>query len=95
MTKTSLMAALVLASAGARVLFLGTEVPLPQLASLARDLNARGVAVSVSEATRGNATTAQSSHERCAESRGRLEGCRPSTSYSNRRSSCPMTSAAS
>ncbi len=53
------MAALVLASAGVRVLFLGTEVPLPQLASLAHDLNARGVAVSVSEATRGTASTAQ------------------------------------
>jgi methylmalonyl-CoA mutase cobalamin-binding subunit len=47
------MAALVLAIAGCRILFLGTEVPAAQVASLAKDLNARAVAVSVSQASRG------------------------------------------
>ena len=50
------MAALVLASAGCRVLFLGTEVPLSEMATLAHDLPARAVAISVSLATRGAAT---------------------------------------
>lgn len=53
------MAALVLTIAGCRVLFLGTEVPVAQVASLAKDLNARAVAVSVSRASRGAAMTAQ------------------------------------
>jgi methanogenic corrinoid protein MtbC1 len=53
------MAALVLSTAGCRTLFLGTEVPAAQIASLARDLNARAVAVSVSRASRGAAMTAQ------------------------------------
>jgi MerR family transcriptional regulator, light-induced transcriptional regulator len=53
------MAALVLAIAGCRVLFLGTEVPVAQVASLARDLNARAVAVSVSLASRGAAMTSR------------------------------------
>ena len=53
------MAALVLSIAGCRTLFLGTEVPAVQIASLARDLNARAVAVSVSRASRGAAMTAQ------------------------------------
>jgi methanogenic corrinoid protein MtbC1/DNA-binding transcriptional MerR regulator len=52
------MAALVLATAGCRVLYLGTEVPIPQIASLARDLSARGVAISVSASSRGTATAA-------------------------------------
>ncbi len=52
------MAALVLALAGCRILFLGTEVPVAQVASLARDLNARAVALSVSQASRGAAMTA-------------------------------------
>lgn len=52
------MAALVLAAAGCRVLYLGTEVPIPQVAALARDLAARAVAVSVSEATKGAAAAA-------------------------------------
>jgi MerR family transcriptional regulator, light-induced transcriptional regulator len=47
------MAALVLAAAGCRVLYLGTEVPIPQIASLARDLSTRAVAISVSSATKG------------------------------------------
>lgn len=51
------MAALVLAMAGCRVLNLGTETPVPEVATLARDLNARVVAVSVSVATRGRTTT--------------------------------------
>ncbi len=52
------MSALVLAAAGCRVLYLGTEVPPPQVASLARDLSARAVAVSVSSATKGAASAA-------------------------------------
>jgi methanogenic corrinoid protein MtbC1 len=52
------MAALVLAAAGCRVLYLGTEVPIPQIAALARDLSARAVAVSVSTATKGAASAA-------------------------------------
>ena len=50
------MAALVLAATGCRVLYLGTEVPIPQVAALARDLAARAVAVSVSSATKGTAS---------------------------------------
>jgi len=52
------MAALLLASVGCRILYLGTEVPPPQLTSLAADLGARAVAVSVSSSSRGSATTA-------------------------------------
>jgi methanogenic corrinoid protein MtbC1 len=52
------MSALVLAAAGCRILHLGTEVPIAQVASLARDLAARAVAISVSAATRGAATGA-------------------------------------
>jgi methanogenic corrinoid protein MtbC1 len=52
------MSALVLAAAGCRGLFLGTDVPIPQIASLARDIGARAVAVSVSLATKGPATAA-------------------------------------
>lgn len=44
------MVALVLASAGLRVLYLGTEIPPPQVADVARELGARAVAVSVSAA---------------------------------------------
>jgi methanogenic corrinoid protein MtbC1 len=53
------MAALVLAITGCRDLLLGTEVPVAQVASLAKDLNARAVAVSVSQASRGAAMTTQ------------------------------------
>lgn len=53
------MVALLLAVAGGRVLFLGTEVPLTQIASLARDLTARAVAVSVSIANRGEPMAGQ------------------------------------
>jgi DNA-binding transcriptional MerR regulator/methylmalonyl-CoA mutase cobalamin-binding subunit len=51
------MAALTLAAAGCRILFLGTEVPPDQMAGLARDLGAGALAVSVSRASRGRATT--------------------------------------
>jgi methanogenic corrinoid protein MtbC1 len=52
------MSALVLAAAGSRILYLGTEVPVAQVASLARDLAARAVALSVSSATKGAASAA-------------------------------------
>jgi MerR family transcriptional regulator, light-induced transcriptional regulator len=52
------MSALALAAAGCRVLYLGTEVPVPQVASIARDLAARAVAISVSSATKGAGTIA-------------------------------------
>ncbi len=53
------MAALVLAVAGCRILFAGTEVPPSQVASLAKDLGARAVALSVSRASRGVGMTTQ------------------------------------
>ena len=49
------MSALALAAAGCRALYLGTDVPIPQLATLARELPVRAVAVSVSRAARGTA----------------------------------------
>jgi methylmalonyl-CoA mutase cobalamin-binding subunit len=58
------MAALVLSISGCRTLFLGTEVPAAQIASLAKDLDARAVAISVSRASRGAAMTAQVSSVR-------------------------------
>ena len=51
------MSALVLAAAGCRTLYLGTDVPIPQIAPLVRDLSARAVAISVSRATRGQGST--------------------------------------
>lgn len=51
------MSALVLAALGCRGLYLGTDVPVPQIAPLVRDLAARAVAVSVSRATRGQGAT--------------------------------------
>jgi methanogenic corrinoid protein MtbC1 len=53
------MAAVVLATAGCRLLYLGTEVPVPELVAVARDLGARAVGVSVSTATGGPAATRQ------------------------------------
>jgi methanogenic corrinoid protein MtbC1 len=50
------MAAAVLAAAGCRVLYLGTGVPIPQIASLTRDLAVRAVGISVSSATKGTAS---------------------------------------
>jgi methanogenic corrinoid protein MtbC1 len=52
------MAALVLVTAGCRTLYLGTEVPVPELATLAKDVSARAVAISVSAARAGRASTA-------------------------------------
>ena len=51
------MSALVLAAAGCRALYLGTDVPVPQIAPLVRDLAARAVAISISRATRGQGST--------------------------------------
>lgn len=53
------MVALVLAAAGCRLLFLGTEVPPDQIATLARDLGARALGLSISAATGGAASNAQ------------------------------------
>ena len=50
------MSALVLTAGGCRSLYLGTDVPVRQLSPLARDLEARVVAVSVSRASRGPAS---------------------------------------
>lgn len=61
------MAALVVAAAGCRILYLGTDVPLDQIADLAVDINARAVAVSLSSASLGPASRAQ-----VEELRGRL-----------------------
>jgi methanogenic corrinoid protein MtbC1 len=49
------MAALAVASAGCRVLYLGTETPLPDMVSLVRDLGARALALSVSASGRARA----------------------------------------
>jgi methanogenic corrinoid protein MtbC1 len=49
------MAALVLVTAGCRICYLGTDVPLPELDTLARDLAARAVAISVSAAGQARA----------------------------------------
>jgi methanogenic corrinoid protein MtbC1 len=51
------MAALLLSAGGCRILFLGTEVPVPEMAALAKDMGARAVALSVSSATRGATTS--------------------------------------
>jgi methanogenic corrinoid protein MtbC1 len=48
------MAALVVAHAGWRVLYLGTETPLADMIALSRDLGARALALSVSESSRGS-----------------------------------------
>jgi methanogenic corrinoid protein MtbC1 len=52
------MSALVLAAAGCRLLYLGTEVPIPQIASLARDLAAHAVGISISSGTKGASSAA-------------------------------------
>jgi methylmalonyl-CoA mutase cobalamin-binding subunit len=52
------MAALVVASAGCRVLYLGTQTPVPDLVTLTRDLGARALAVSVSASGRQLRTAA-------------------------------------
>lgn len=53
------LAALVLAHAGCRLLYLGTEVPPSEMLQLAHDLNARALGLSVSIWSRGAATAAQ------------------------------------
>ncbi len=53
------MAALVLSIAGCRSLYLGTNVPVGQLALLAKDIDARAVAISVSVANKGARTAGQ------------------------------------
>lgn len=53
------MAALTLSAAGCRTLYLGTDVPVAQSATLARDLAAAAVAISVSRANAGASTSAQ------------------------------------
>jgi methanogenic corrinoid protein MtbC1 len=52
------MSALLLTAAGCRALYLGTDVPIAQLATLARELPVRAVAVSVSRAAAGTASGA-------------------------------------
>lgn len=52
------MAALVVAFAGCRVLYLGTETPVPDVVSLTRDLGARALALSVSASGRRPRTAA-------------------------------------
>jgi methanogenic corrinoid protein MtbC1 len=49
------MVALLLSSSGLRVLYLGTEIPPPELGRLAKELGARAVAISVSAAADGAA----------------------------------------
>ncbi len=51
------MAALVVAGAGCRVLYLGTETPVPDMVALTRDLGARALALSVSASSRGPRTS--------------------------------------
>jgi methanogenic corrinoid protein MtbC1 len=53
------MAALVAIWAGCRILFLGLETPPAEILGLARDLNARAVALSFSVASRGPRSAAQ------------------------------------
>lgn len=52
------MAALVLAAAGCRGLYLGTDLPIAQLTQLVRDIAASAVAISISRASRGPASNA-------------------------------------
>jgi len=52
------MAALIVASAGCRVLYLGTETPVPDMVTLTRDLGARALALSVAASARKHPTAA-------------------------------------
>ena len=52
------MAALVVSLAGCRVLYLGTETPVPDLVTLTRDLGARALALSASASARRPRTAA-------------------------------------
>jgi methanogenic corrinoid protein MtbC1 len=53
------MAAMVVAFAGCRILYLGTETPIPDMLSLTRDLGARALALSVSASGRKPPTAAR------------------------------------
>jgi methylmalonyl-CoA mutase cobalamin-binding subunit len=53
------MVALLLAACGCRVLSLGTETPIPQVAEVAREMGARTVGVSIAASSRGAPMTAQ------------------------------------
>jgi methanogenic corrinoid protein MtbC1 len=53
------MAALVVAFAGCRVLYLGTETPVTDMVALTRDLGARALALSISASSRNPGTAAQ------------------------------------
>jgi len=52
------MAAVVVASAGCRVLYLGTETPVPDMVTLTRDLGARALALSLAASARKPRTAA-------------------------------------
>jgi DNA-binding transcriptional MerR regulator/methylmalonyl-CoA mutase cobalamin-binding subunit len=52
------MATLVLVVAGCRTLYLGTDVPVPEIAAVAKNMGARAVAISVSSARAGRVSTA-------------------------------------
>lgn len=54
-----LMAALILAANGHRLLYLGTQVPPPQIVDLAHDVNAVAVGISLSQANAGSAMNQQ------------------------------------
>src|SRR5512143_2029403 len=58
------MAALVVAFAGCRILYLGTETPVPDMVALTRDLGARALALSVSASGRKPRTAALVRHVR-------------------------------
>ena len=49
-----LMAALVVAATGNRVLYLGIETPVDEIAAVARDVNAGAIAISISRASGGS-----------------------------------------
>jgi methanogenic corrinoid protein MtbC1 len=53
------MAALVMAVSGLRVSYLGTEVPVPQVAAVARTLDAKAIAISLSSAADASAVSRQ------------------------------------
>lgn len=53
------MAALLIAAAGRRVCYMGTEMPLPQILSLVDDLRPAAVGISVSAASQGPPTAAK------------------------------------
>jgi len=58
------MAALLISTAGRRVCYVGTEMPVPEIVSLARELRPATVGLSVSEASRGRTSSAKISRLR-------------------------------